>query len=305
MTGRTVLLLGGTGFVGTNLAAHLRRNGERVLVSGRNAVTRDGYPALSLPLGETQALLDLIATERVDTVVHLASSLIPSSLPDLYFAEVKEIAIPTVRLARGLADAGVRLIYLSSGGTVYGPKSDVGIDEDSPCEPISTYGQSKYEIELHLKFLERTRGLRCLIIRPSNPYGPFQSLFGIQGLISVVFGKLADNSPLEVWGDGSSVRDYIYIEDVVEILGALIARDISGLTLNLGSGTGISLVNVIKTFQTVVGRHPVLVHKPARSVDVPRLVLDVGRMHALGLQQARSLAEGIRAYGRWLGVLDD
>jgi UDP-glucose 4-epimerase len=218
---------------------------------------------------------------------------------------VTAVAIPTVRLARGLAEAGVRLIYLSSGGTVYGAQTTSLLAEDMPCAPISVYGQAKLEIELHLQFLERTCGLRCLIVRPSNPFGPFQSLYGAQGLISVIFGKLAGNQPLEIWGDGSAVRDYIFIEDATAVMADLIAQDVAGTTLNLGSGTGHSLLEVVDTVEAVVGRRPVLLHKPARAVDVPRLVLDVDRLRALGVQRARPLAEGISAYARWLGMLND
>jgi UDP-glucose 4-epimerase len=305
MAGRTVLLVGGAGFVGTNLASRLSANGDRVLVTGRGSSTRDGHPALSLPLAETESLLELVAAERVDTVVHLASSLIPSSPPAAYLTEVTAVAIPTVRLARGLAEAGVRLIYLSSGGTVYGAQTTSLLAEDMPCAPISVYGQAKLEIELHLQFLERTCGLRCLIVRPSNPFGPFQSLYGAQGLISVIFGKLAGNQPLEIWGDGSAVRDYIFIEDATAVMADLIAQDVAGTTLNLGSGTGHSLLEVVDTVEAVVGRRPVLLHKPARAVDVPRLVLDIDRLRVLGLQRARPLAEGISAYARWLGMLND
>jgi UDP-glucose 4-epimerase len=303
MADRTVLLLGGTGFVGTNLAARLRADGHRVLVTGRGSATRAGDPAAAIPLAETQALLDLVAAERIDTVVHLASSLIPSSSPIAYPGEVAAVAIPTVRLARGLADAGVRLVFLSSGGTIYGAQAAPLLAEDAPCAPISLYGQVKLEIELHLRFLQRTCGLRCLIVRPSNPFGPFQSLYGAQGLISVIFGKLAKGEALEIWGDGSTVRDYIFVEDAAAVLADLIAQNLSDTTLNLGSGVGHSLLEVVETVGAVMGRRPALVHRPARAVDVPRLVLDVSQLRALGLYRTRPLADGIRAYARWLGML--
>jgi UDP-glucose 4-epimerase len=303
MPGRTVLLLGGTGFVGTSLAGQLRARGHRVLVTGRGPTARDGQPALVLSLADTAALLDLVKVERVDTVVHLASSLIPSSPAAAYLTEVEAVAIPTARLARSLAEAGVRLVYLSSGGTVYGAQAGRLLTEDTPCAPISIYGQAKLELELHLRFLQRTCGLRCLIVRPSNPFGPFQALNGAQGLISVIFGKLAENRPLEVWGDGSTVRDYIFIEDAAASMVDLIEQDVANTTLNLGSGIGYSLMEVVETVEAVTGRRPVLVHRPARAVDVPRLVLDVSRLRALGLLHTRPLAEGIRAYAHWLRML--
>jgi UDP-glucose 4-epimerase len=305
MTARTILLLGGTGFVGTNLAARLRRDGNRVLVTGRADTARDGSLALAIPLHDTDALLELIRAEAVDTVVHLASSLIPSSAPAAYLAELEAVAIPTIRLARALAATGVRLIYLSSGGTIYGPHDASTLVEDTPCHPISIYGQAKLEMESHLRFLQRTAGLRCLIVRPSNPFGPFQSLHGAQGLVSVIFGKIVEDRPLEVWGDGKAVRDYIFVEDAAAILAELIERNVADMTLNLGSGIGHSLLDVVDIVAATTGRRPTLVHKPARTVDVPRLVLDVTRLRALGMQHARPLADGIRLYARWLGMDGD
>ncbi len=306
---RTVLLLGGTGFIGTNLAQALLAAGHDVLVGGRGS-RADRLPAavewVPLPLDAVDDLAALVVRAGVDTVVHLASAMKPSSTLADYLVERDAVMTPAIRLASALATAGTRLIYFSSGGTIYGAGAGGAgqAAEDDPCAPISFYGQSKLEMETHLRFLERTAGLRTLIVRPSNPYGPGQPLEGGQGLVSVLLGRIAERRGLEVWGDGSTVRDYIHIDDLVAAVRALIERDTAGTTLNIGSGAGHSLLDVVRIVEHVTGRPVPLAFKPARAADVPRLVLDVARLRDMGLHHSRPLTDGVRDYAASLGMID-
>ena len=303
-----LLLLGGTGFIGTNLSQVLAATGYDVLVADRGtdaARLHSGVRPFPLELGAVDELVALITRERVDTVVHLVSAMKPSSSVADYLVERDQVVTPTIRLASALADMGTRLVYFSSGGTIYGARSSDDAGENDPCEPISLYGQSKLEIETHLRFLQRTRGLRTLIVRPSNPYGPHQAMTGNQGLVSVLLGRVAEKRSLEVWGNGSSVRDYIHVDDLVTMTCALIDRDVEGATLNIGSGKGHSLLDVVRIVEKVTGREVPLDFRPARAADVPRLVLNVERLRALGLYQSRPLTEGIRAYATMLGLAGD
>lgn len=298
---RTLLLLGGTGFVGTNLAMELVRAGHKVIIAGRGSkiVAGDGDPARSdvmLALTNTDAIASLVRDQGIDTVVHMASAMAPSSSFAEYEIEQRTIALPTMALGRRLAELGTDLIFFSSGGTVYGIVADGVAGEDDRCAPISYYGQAKLSIETDLAFLHRMHGLNYLIIRPSNPFGPHQALRGTQGLISVILGKMADARSLEVWGDGSSVRDYIYIDDLVASVRGLIEQDVRNTIVNLGSGHGHSLLEVVDTVTRVADRPLKLLFQPGRSVDVPRLVLNMDRLRDLGLHQARSLESGVRAY---------
>lgn len=303
---QTILLLGGTGFIGTNLSRALVGAGHAVLVTGRgvaNARLPDGVQHTPLTLAAVDELAALIAHQRVGTVVHLVSTMKPSSTFCDYLSERDEVLTPTIRLASVLAEQGTRLIYFSSGGTIYGVGSGDYAAEDDPCEPISMYGQAKLEIETQLRFLKRTRGLRTLVVRPSNPYGPYQSMNGGQGLISVLLGRVADGRALEVWGDGSSVRDYLYIDDLIATIIDLIEQDVDSTTLNIGSGEGHSLLDVVRTVEQVTGRQVALDFRPARAVDVPRLVLDVGLLRGMGLHRARPLENGVRSYAASLEMI--
>lgn len=293
---RTVLLLGGTGFIGSNLARELADAGHEVLIGAREGDAAGTVHAL--PLEVPDAILAFARERGVDTVVHLVSTMKPGSSMSDYVDERRHVVTPTIHLAHGLARAGVGLVFLSSGGTIYGKIAGESAAEDDRCAPISLYGQSKLEIESWLEFLGRTAGLDYLIVRPSNPYGRNQPLRGSQGLIAVAMGKLLDRRPLEVWGDGSSIRDYIYIDDLVLSLRRLIEAGVRGVTLNIGSGEGYSLLAIVSVLRAVTGRSLDLVFRPARPVDVPTLTLDMRRLKEAGFHHARSLEDGIAAYAR-------
>lgn len=301
---RTIMLLGGTGFLGTNLAARLRRAGHRVLVTGRAPTARDGSPAIGLPLDDVAGIVARVRADRVDTVVHLACQLLPSSTDTAYAEELAQVTLPMFRLARELAASGVGLAFLSSGGTIYGANTRPRVAEHDRCQPISLYGQAKLEAELHLDFLARASGLHLLIFRPSNPYGLHQPLRGAQGLVSVILGRMIDGTPLDIWGDGLVVRDYIHVDDAIEAMAGLIERNAKG-TFNIGSGVGHSLLDVVRSIEQVTGRSLPRRFHPARAADVPRLVLDVTRLAAAGLHQARSLTDGVRYYAGQLGLTHD
>jgi UDP-glucose 4-epimerase len=298
---RTILLLGGAGFIGSNLARELKDAGHDVVVGARTGDAARNVHAL--PIEDSDAILAFVRTRGVEVVVHLASKMKPGSPMADYVTERREVITPTIHLAHGLARAGVKLVFISSGGTIYGVTSGAPIAEDDYCAPISLYGQSKLEIETWLGFLGRTAGLDYLIVRPSNPYGRNQPLRGGQGLISVAMGKLLNGEALEVWGDGSSIRDYIYIDDLVLTIRQLMESGMSGMALNLGSGEGHSLLEIVSTIREVTGRTLDLVFRSARAVDVPKLVLDVRRIKKTGLHHARPLEEGIAAYAN--EVLND
>jgi len=299
---RSILLSGGTGFLGTNLASWLESQGHRVLVTGPGGRARDGRQAIALRLSDVDAIYELVRAEKIESVVQMASQLLPASTEQEYEREITQVHLPMFQLARRLADVGVGFTFLSTGGAIYGPGAQSLVNEDEPCRPISLYGQAKLEAEAHLRFLARTCGLRLLILRPSNPYGLHQLLHGKQGLVSVLLGRIADDRPLDVWGDGSIVRDYIFVEDAVRSMGELIVRNAEG-TYNIGSGVGASLLDVVQSVEKVTGKSVALQFHSARAADVPRLVLDITRLAALGLHYARPLEAGIRRYVEQLDIL--
>ena len=177
------------------------------------------------------------------------------------------------------ADQKIKFVYFSSGGTIYGNRTTLQpFVETDNMEPISYYGWSKQMMENSILFKNRTQNLKYLIIRPSNPYGHGQNLYGKQGLVAVAIGKIIENKSVEVWGDGSAIRDYIYIEDLASVFYQLINKDICNETINLGSGRGYS-VNDVLAFLKIISKVDFKIeYKNARPVDVSNMVLDVEKM---------------------------
>jgi UDP-glucose 4-epimerase len=280
----TVALIGSSGFIGSNLTAELVRSDFEVATLGRlSLATR----------GQTERELDAV---QPDVVIHLASNLVPGSSELAYLDEKAQLGSATVALANRLAERNILLVFLSSGGAVYGPQPGATLSENRDCAPISFYGQEKLEVESYIKFAERSLGLRYLVLRPSNPYGPGQDPRKGQGLISVIIDRALRREPLEVWGDGSVVRDYIHVQDLCGAMVHLLNKGVEGQTVNIGSGTGHSLLEVVDIVEQNLGAKISLSFKEARPVDSPRAVLDITRMLEHGVPEPRSLDSGVRSY---------
>lgn len=280
----TVALIGASGFIGSNLAAELARSNFRVAALGR------------LGLDTQEAVVSEIEGIQPDVVVHLASNLVPGSTEREYLDERADLMTATAFLADRLAERDIVLVYLSSGGAVYGPTTGETLSEDDECAPINYYGQAKLEVETYLAFAARTLGLRYLVVRPSNPYGPGQDPRSGQGLITVIIDRAMRQEPLEVWGDGSVVRDYIHVQDMCRAVVHLLKSGVENQVVNIGSGIGHSLLEVVEVVERNLGHQLKLTFKEARPVDSPRAVLDVARMRGHGVAEPRSLEMGVRAY---------
>jgi UDP-glucose 4-epimerase len=302
-----ILVLGGAGFLGANIVHHLVGVGHKVTVIDRSdaALSRltsltDRITLYKTPLTNLDEIRRIIEVEGIDTVTHLVSTLLPSSSFADYIDEYEKIILPTLKLIHLLSELRLRLVFLSSGGTVYGIGTTGIFKESDPCAPINYYGQCKKIIEEYILFANRKYGLDYLILRPSNPYGRFQSLRSNQGFISVVFGRIINDEPIEIWGDGSVVRDYIYIEDFVNVLAQLIENKVSNMTLNVGTGTGHTLIEVINAIEAVTGKSVNLNFKAARNVDVPTMILDISALTAEINYKFNRLEDGLQSYYRLL-----
>lgn len=279
-----VLLLGGTGFIGGALAARLRQRGISVHVVGRENL--DQLPAL-LPV--------------CSTVVHLASSTTPGLSARQPELEAQNLAL-TLQLLQLLQPySDTHLIYFSSGGTVYGNPTQLPVPEEAPLTPLSYHGAAKVAQEM-LCQTAREHGHRVTILRPSNAYGPGQGLRAGFGLVRTLLEHARRGSELEIWGDGSHLRDYIYIDDVVDATCCLIDDPGRSGTYNLGSGVGHSILQVRDLVESVCGRKIRTVMRPARGMDVHEVILDCRRLRWAvgGMEPPADLATGIRKTWAWL-----
>lgn len=274
-----ILFIGGGGFIGSNLIRI--SSGCRIHVlepEAANVSRLDGVDVTMhrCALSNTDKIRNIIENNDIRIVVHLVSTLIPGSTYEDYKREFQNVIFPSIELMEICASKHVKFVYFSSGGTIYGNRNDtMPFREENPMAPISYYGWSKQMMENSILFKHRTAGLKYLILRPSNPYGHGQNIHARQGLVAVAIGRILKGLPVEVWGDGSAIRDYIYIDDLARIFCQLMESGVSNVTLNLGSGRGYSVNDVLAFLKIVSGVDFKIEYKNPRPVDVSNMVLDV------------------------------
>lgn len=300
-----ILFIGGAGFIGSNTISHLIH-----ICKANILVLEPAFATLhrlkGLPVTVYQGELSnidnvktIIQENKIDMVVHLVSTLIPGSSFDDYQREFTNVLYPSVRLMEFCSEQNIKFVYFSSGGTIYGDRKGdvVPFKEEDPMSPISFYGWSKQMMENSILFMHRTHRLNYIIIRPSNPYGKGQNLHGKQGLIAVSLGKILAGEPIQVWGDGSAVRDYIYIDDLGKAVAEVILNDcIVNETLNIGSGTGYSVNGILSTLREVVDEDVKVEYVAARNVDVSSVVLDNRKLRNLISFNPRDIKDGIARF---------
>ena len=283
MSNDRVLLLGGTGFIGTALAARLAHERKKVEVLGHRDVARleEVLPGCS-------------------TVVHLACATTPGSSAGRPELEQGNVALTEQVLALLSRQPQTHLIFFSSGGTVYGNPAQLPVTEDSPAAPLSHHGIGKLSQEASCE-AARAQGHAITIIRPSNAYGPGQGLKSGFGLVRTMLEHARAGTTLEIWGDGENVRDFIFIDDVVEACARLVDLPQDSATYNLGTGIGFSINQVMQLVEAASGRQLRAIYRPARGIDVRGVVLDISRLCArLGWQPQVGLAEGLARTWQWL-----
>lgn len=295
---KRVLLLGGNGFLGRNLTKALSDTDVFEVSVYDYQQPSERICGVNYYIGsieDTNFICSIINNNRINVLVHLVSTIIPGSTLEQYINNCKLVQISTIPLMDYCAAHHVELVYLSSGGTVYGVKGGV-ISENEPVAPISYYGLSKVQIEDLIYFYHRRYDLNYLILRPSNPYGFGQNLYGKQGLIAVIMGKILSKEPIAVFGDGTTIRDYIYIDDFVFYVKELVRKNILNETINIGSGVGYSINQILEVVKNVVGNDLKINYISARKDDVPKIVLDTTRLHNFVQHDDTPIDKGIKLF---------
>jgi len=295
-----VVILGASGFIGINLARRSAEQGFDLTCFARKV--SDHWPIgsrvilgdLASPPGE------LLEAMEGAVVFHLVSSTRPTVATDEAVAEIATNLMATVGLLEATKGLDCRWVFSSSGGTVYGQTDATRISEEHPTVPISSYGTVKLAIERYFSLYGALHGTDYVIARISNPFGPHQSAAKGQGLIAALFERVASGTPIEIWGDGQNIRDFVYIDDVTEALVLLGHRGRWGEIYNVGSGAGTSVIELVSKISTILDAPAKLVYAPARGVDVRRNVLDISKIESnLGWRPAYMLDEGISLTYRW------
>jgi UDP-glucose 4-epimerase len=218
-------------------------------------------------------------------------------------ADVQANLLPTIHLIEACRAAGAgRLVFTSSGGTVYGRTQTAPIPESHPTNPVSAYGVSKLAVEKYLQLFHHLHNLDYAIIRPSVPYGPYQNPLARQGAAAVFLYRVAKGLPLTIWGDGSVTRDYFYIADLVDALILAGSQPLgSERIFNIGGAEEVSLNQLIAYVEATVGRKAAVAYQPARDFDAPRVLLDTSHAQSvLGWQPKALMKDGLAKTWEWM-----
>lgn len=294
-----ILILGG-GFISHALTKRLVENGLDVTVISRSTPEHlpEGTDWLQGDLSDRILIQKILP--RCRTVVHLASTSTPNHHIHAPSSEAEENLLPLLRLLEILGDhSGIPLLYLSSGGAIYGNPTTLPVPEAHCLAPLSNHAASKAAAE-HFLGVFAHQGNHVTILRPSNIYGPEQPMKSGFGVIRTLLEHIKHGTPMTIWGDGSIVRDYLYIDDMIDACIAVLSNPVNG-TFNVGSGKGISINSLSRLVEQITGKTLDLRYQPARSVDVKEVVLNnTSIRNQYSWEPRYSIEQGIDVTWEWL-----
>lgn len=299
------VLVIGCGFIGSNVVEALVARGSAPVVLSRSRPAPLVVEALgdaNLRLGDAadEATVEA-AIEGVSRVIFCAGGLLPAA-SERNPQRDRELTIGPVAatLAVLTRHPGVSLTYLSSGGMVYGEPVRIPVRESDPTEPISAYGRLHLECERMIQRATQETGLAARVLRCSTVYGEHQRPNRGQGAVVTFLHRIERGEPIDLYGGGSTVRDYIYVGDVAAIVAAASAIKDGPSVVNVGSGRGTSLVELLGMAEAEVGRSARVVEHPERDFEIHQIVLDTTRLHELLDFEPTPFDEGIARTHRWL-----
>ncbi|WP_035055341.1 NAD-dependent epimerase/dehydratase family protein [Desulfuromonas sp. TF] len=279
---KKILVIGGSGFIGRNLINSLVSHGLLVRNLDR---FKPGWSDSRVEFVEgdfsASHLLDQVMNS-CDVVYHLASTTLPKTSNDDPQFDITTNLVGAVNLLELSVRKGIKkFIFISSGGTVYGAPASLPVSENHPNNPTCSYGIVKLAIEKYLKLFHKSHGLDTCSLRLSNPYGPYQRVDSIQGAVTIFCNKAINDETIEIWGDGSIKRDFIYIDDAVRAMVSTLANDFSGQEINIGTGIGTSLNDLIQIIESILDKKIDVSYKAPRDFDIKDIYLDIQKARKL------------------------
>lgn len=297
------VVLGAGGFIGTNLCRALTGRVGSIRAFGRSQSFPKELQGCEWKAGNFADPNDLVtAISGCDIVFHLVNATTPASANVNKIADINANVVSTLHLLEACRETGVkRIVFVSSGGTIYGIPEQVPTPETAPTNPITAYGISKLAIEKYLGLYEYLYGLEYRVLRVANPFGPFQMALKNQGVIAAFLQQALSGKPIEMWGNGSVTRDYIYIDDVIEALVLAATHKGKGRIFNIGSGEGHNLNDIVAMIIRLLEVDIPVERHPARAVDVPVSILDTTLAgKELIWRPSTPFEEGLRATISWI-----
>ncbi len=300
---QSLLILGGGGFIGSMLSAALAKEGKKVTVLSHTGCdpTHHNIQNVTGTFNKPADFEPWLAD--CQSIVHLASISTPGSSAGRPLSELEGNLRVTLALLEALqSHPGSKLLYCSSGGTLYGDNEIAPATEESKLQPYSYYGAGKAAAEYFISSWTTQFATSATILRPSNVYGPGQAAGQGFGIIPTAFNKIIKDEALEIWGDGSAIRDYLYVADFIQLCLAIIDKPMAKgvVTLNAGSGIGTRLDELLRQIEYVTGRPIRKTQRNKRQVDISRIVIDSSRAYeSYGWKPQTSLTDGLKKTWDW------
>lgn len=309
MDKKIIAVFGGGGFLGSNICDRLLKDGHQIKIFERPRIepyrTFSKDEMVEWVTGDFSSKHDVEAfIDGVDVVMHLISSTLPRGSNDDVIFDVQSNVMPSLNLLDAMATKGIKkIIFISSGGTVYGNPIYTPLDEEHPTNPMVSYGITKLTIEKYLLLFQKLYGIKANILRVANPYGERQRVETAQGAVGVFLNKALRGEPIEIWGDGSVIRDYIYVGDVADAFVHAVDYQGEKSVFNIGSGHGKSLNELISTIKDILGLDFEVRYLPSRSFDVPVSVLNSSlALKEMGWAPKIEFHEGIKQTAHWMST---
>ncbi|HFU76058.1 MAG TPA: NAD-dependent epimerase/dehydratase family protein [Arcobacter sp.] len=298
-----VLIIGGNGFIGSHIVERLRDEECQITVFDRSSNQFinefENVEYIYGDYNDFHALKNALI--NIDVIYHLLSTTVPKTADKDTEYDVKSNLIGSLRLLEAVKEKKIKkFIFASSGGTVYGNPQYIPIDEKHPLHPIGSYGIVKVAIEQYIQLYAKKYNFPYLIIRPSNPFGPRQNIKGSQGVVSTFMYKTLKKETLSVWGDGSTIRDYIYITDVADFFVLACLSKKTGI-YNLGYGKGHTINEIIKKIFQVTGLKTDIKYMEQDTFNVKKVILNMEKtQEEIEWKPKVTLEEGLKMYYKWM-----
>ena len=308
---KSIALIGGTGFIGTNLANYFLEKDYFVLLISRNLDTKniivksDKLRAFAIDVNFTSKLIEPL--KDYENIIWLVNDLLPSRSLDRLVDDFSFNIKPLIDFleASNKFKKLKRFFYFSSGGTIYGDSPEhQSFKENSPKKPISAYGLSKIISENYIEFITRRSEFESFILRPSNIYGNFQNFKKPQGIVGYAFNAILNNIPIDLYGEGKVTRDFLHVSDLSEVILTFINNyhEKSRVEVyNIGSQKGYTINEILDLICKVTGRIVPTISKPARLYDCDYNVLDISKLRVnLEWEPKIEIAEGLNHVWNWI-----
>lgn len=301
------VIFGGGGFIGSAIADRLLQDDHELRIFERPRVELyrkfTESEGVEWVTGDMQSAHDVgEAIDGADVVLHLVSTTLPKNSNDDPIYDVQSNLVATLQVLNAMVARNVRkIVFISSGGTVYGIPRYLPIDEKHPTDPLVSYGIVKLAIEKYLHMFEHMHDFKAIILRVANPYGERQRIETAQGAVGVFLHRALKGMPIDIWGDGNITRDYIHISDVAEAFVRAVEYSGPESVFNISSGTGTSLNELIGMLEDIFGKPIERRYQPRRQFDVPASVLS----NELAREELKwapfiSMHDGIVRTAKWM-----